>query len=90
MISAERAAELVEIVKAKGPHRVMVDQFEATPGGRAKERGIGYDVIFVRADGWTLGASHALEADARRTWADEWIGKLDVATGVYTAIGRAS
>lgn len=75
---------MVEIVRTKGPHRVMIDNDEATSGKRARERNIGYDVVFIRNDGWTLGASHALEAAAENMWLTDWQAKMDVATGTLT------
>ena len=78
--------ELLAIVKAKGPHRVMVSEDDAKPGHRAREMGITSDVVFVRGDGWTLGAPKRYALAAERQWADEWIGKLDLASGVFTPI----
>ncbi len=53
------------------PARVLIaSDGEAVSPGRTTVRP---DVIFVRKDGWTLGAPAALIADARRMWAAEWI-----------------
>ena len=87
-ITEERLNELIAIVREKYPHRVMVSRHEATPGFRAKELGISFDVIYIRADGWTLGTTHALEADARATWKDEWIARVNRVTGAVERIGR--
>lgn len=76
--------EMVEIVLTKGPHRVMVDAYEATPVARAKERGIAWDVIFIRNDGWSLGATRALEVAAHATWSTDWQARVDVATKALT------
>jgi hypothetical protein len=54
------------------PRRVMINEFE----GRSPVAGMPIDVIFVRDDGWTLGAPSHLEAAAARTWADRWAYRL--------------
>jgi hypothetical protein len=50
------------------PDRVMVDEFKA---GRPVA-GTLIDVVFIRHDGWTLGARWDLEDAARQTWHDHW------------------
>lgn len=59
-----------------GPDRVMVDsEGEALSPSRAKTQyGLTSDVIFIRNDGWSLGAPSRLEREAFRIWAEEWIG----------------
>lgn len=58
-----------------GPNRVVVnEEGEAIPLKKAEEKGITVDVVFVRKDGWTLGAPESLEMTAFSLWADEWTG----------------
>ena len=48
-----------------GPQRVMISVDEAVSSRRAREDyGINPDVIFIRNDGWSLGAPTRLEAAA--------------------------
>lgn len=52
----------------------MVNAEEALSSKRARDVGVVPDVIFIRNDGWSLGAPKRLESAAHRLWADEWIG----------------
>lgn len=57
-----------------GPTRVMIDREEAFPPERAKiEFGVIPDVIFLRDDGWSLGAPKHLERVAWAMWSKEWV-----------------
>lgn len=63
-------------------HGPLVERVLVDPGGTAvsperaeAEHGITQDkvaVIFIRDDGWSLGATHELADDAYRLWKDEW------------------
>jgi len=57
----------------RGPDRVMIEEYEAKPTKIAKDM---YDkepvVIFIRDDGWSLGASKDLVHAAERIWRDKW------------------
>jgi len=73
--------ELLERVKEHvytyGPVRVMIHPDEATTPQRAKsEHRIIPVVVFIRDDGWTLGAPAELEEAAQRTWEGSWIGVM--------------
>jgi hypothetical protein len=72
------AADALAKIRRDGPDRVLIDAGgEGLPLRRALERGIppaAIVVIFVRNDGWTLGATRAGASTAYRLWADEWIG----------------
>lgn len=63
-------------VLRRGPDRVVVDaEGEAAIPSRARERyGVEPVVIFVRGDGWSLGAPREFADVAFRTWSDEWVG----------------
>ena len=56
------------------PNRVVVDRDGmAVNASRAKHEFCAYpDIVFVRDDGWTLGAPLALERVAYRLWRDYW------------------
>lgn len=56
------------------PARVVVDdRGTAFPGRRAHwEFNIEADVVFLRRDGWSLGAPKELERIAYEMWKDEW------------------
>jgi hypothetical protein len=57
------------------PERVVINEAgEAVPPGRAlREHNIKPDVIFIRADAWSLGAPLELEATAYMLWPKEWV-----------------
>ncbi len=65
--------DLLERIATVGPDRVMVNENEAVSAARARERGIVSDVVFVRDDGWTLGAPARLEDAACRQWIGDWV-----------------
>lgn len=56
------------------PHRVVVTESGVgVDARRAKaEYGARVDVVFLRADGWTLGAPKHLERVAYDMWKDRW------------------
>lgn len=77
MDEIEKLKDYAARVVARGPSRVMISEDEGVCCARARgEYGITPDIIFIRDDGWTLGAPSNLIAAAERTWADDWIGVL--------------
>lgn len=56
------------------PARVVVDsEGQAVNSRRATfEYGVRTDIVFLRGDGWTLGAPKHLESVAYSLWRDEW------------------
>ena len=63
--------------QAPDPTRVMVREGCATnPQAALRDHGIEPDVIFVRNDGWMLGAPIHLALQAQRLWADQWVNIL--------------
>ena len=74
----EQKDPLVEAMKAlkeRGPNRVMINDDEAVPPMRAREEyGVIPDIVFLRDDGWMLGAPESLEAAAHALWKDKWVG----------------
>lgn len=59
-----------------GPDGVVINVHgEATSSRRAsRDHEVEPDVIFIRDDGWSLGAPHHLEDVAYKTWSDKWLG----------------
>jgi len=75
----KRALEMVcEYVSNHGPDRVMVEPAgESVPLGQAMEKhNIVPSVIFVRNDGWSLGAPAELERLAEAMYPELWIAIL--------------
>ena len=76
------SADILDAVKELGPHRVIVDdEGSAISYRRALAKHIVPTVIFIRDDGWSLGAPDRLVKVARETYPDAWIAVLFVATG---------
>ena len=75
--------EMAKRVKAQGPTRVVVSpEGEAVPPGRARDEfGATPEVIFIRKDGWSLGAPKSLARVAEGMWADEWLGVMLLPSG---------
>jgi hypothetical protein len=74
------------------PDRVVISHTgEATTPQRAlTEHGLSSDVVFVRNDGWMLGATADLCGTAYYMWKDEWFGvmfppSLDICSGLERA-----
>lgn len=56
------------------PDRIVVnDQGEAWPPIRARAAGVYMGAIFIRKDGWSLGAPRQFMDVAESLWADEWL-----------------
>lgn len=66
----------MKILMESGPDRVVINfEGEATSSRRAREVfGVSPDVVFLRNDGWMLGAPASLESVAFKIWRNEWIG----------------
>lgn len=70
-------AKLVREIKENGPTRVVINSHgEATTPFIAKEKGITPTVVFIRNDGWSLGAPAHFEGVAEDMWSDEWIAVM--------------
>jgi len=68
----------VKNIMASGPSRVLIDATgTAVSSLRARrDHGVEPDVIFIRNDGWSLGAPWHLFGAAEAMWPDQWIGIL--------------
>lgn len=55
--------------------RILVDACGTakSPRRARREDGVVAEVIYYRKDGWRLGAPAALEEEARKLWADDWV-----------------
>lgn len=65
--------------------RVVVNQngHATSPATALAEHNITPDVIFVRNDGWSLGAPFAFERVARGLWEDSWVARYVLEGGVF-------
>jgi hypothetical protein len=70
--------EKLEEVIRLGPTRVVINEAgEATSYRLAlRDYQTNYAVVFIRDDGWTLGAPAHLEAVAEKIWEDKWVGVI--------------
>ena len=64
----------IETIMNNGPNRIIVDvEGLGVPTDRAiKEYNEFPDIIFIRDDGWTLGAPARFERVAYEMWKDSW------------------
>jgi hypothetical protein len=70
-------ATIAALVEANGPIRVIVDANGLGEGVQQAKKRADYEphtVVFIRNDGWTLGAPAKFEEVARRTWEGSWVG----------------
>lgn len=74
----EDLPKLVEQIKMNGPTRVLINQYEGRPPSVAD---IKPDVVFLRKDGWSLGAPKHLIKYAEELWADEWVFVIELNNG---------
>jgi hypothetical protein len=72
-------AEITKKLRDCGPDRIVINaDGEATTSRRARrEYNIYPAIIFVRDDGWMLGAPANLVKVAEEMWRDEWIAVLE-------------
>ena len=64
-------------IQKHGPTRVLInEEGEAVPPARAMDiPGMKkISVVFIRDDGWSLGAPEHLRHVAEEMWQDQWIG----------------
>lgn len=77
-LTKARLPQLSAEILHRGPDRVVINESgEATTSRRAREDyGILPDVIFIRNDGWSLGAPAHLERVAYEMHQGEWVGYM--------------
>lgn len=68
----------VALIKIHGPSRVLVSSEPyAVSSRRAREHyGVEPDLIFIRNDGWSLGAPKSLIFSAEALWEKQWVAVL--------------
>ena len=78
------------------PNRILINaEGEAVTMKRVLEIGVVADLIFVRNDGWSLGAPNYLEKEAHDLWKSDWIlvhhvaSNTDLAYPFYLARSEA-
>ncbi len=75
-------SELYNHATLTGPTRVVINaEGEAVPPQRARyilqTRGRApFDIVFVRDDGWSLGALEEFKEVAYNMWPKEWVGHV--------------
>lgn len=81
-----KLAQYAKQAADNGPSKVMCSKRNwAHPEMAKDDFGVESDVVFIRSDGWTLGAPRELALDAYRTAEGEWLGTLDLRTGELVA-----
>lgn len=56
------------------PERVIQHENGAClSGAQAVERGLPWEIVFIRDDGWSLGAPAQLQNPAEEMWQNQWI-----------------
>lgn len=67
----------LKMIFLHGPSRVLIRAgggYEGVPSQRAREQyNITPDVVFIRRDGWSLGAEAKDAPEAYVLWRDEWV-----------------
>jgi hypothetical protein len=73
----------IERIAQYGPTRVVVreDGYAVPPRRAREEYGITPDVIYLRDDGWSLGATITWADVAWGKWPDRWIGAIHLEDG---------
>ena len=75
--------DIVDNIKLYGPARVIIDEHgSAYDLKTALDRNFIPTVIFIRDDGWSLGAPDHLIKVAHDLYSDDWKSVLTVATGI--------
>lgn len=72
-IEEETSDEVLTNIFPKPDKVVVNDQGEGWPPTRARAAGVYVGTIFIRKDGWSLGAPKQFMDVAESLWADEWL-----------------
>lgn len=78
MSGIERLTDYAAAIVRRGPDRVIINMHgDGIGADRAKRLfNVTPDVIFIRDDGWSLGAPFKFEGLAERMWLEQWIGVM--------------
>lgn len=85
---------MVDLARFEGenvePDRVVVDEYgtAVSPENAKKRYGIDWRVIFIRNDGWSLGAPLFLERVAYEMWKDQWVAFWRCSSGKVQPISE--
>jgi hypothetical protein len=73
-----------------GPNRVIIseDGNAVSPKIARDSKSIVSEIIFVRDDGWSLGANAQLQHSAFDIWKDKWIAFIDVPNRIMLPIAE--
>ncbi len=85
--------ETIETIFQNGPTRVVTRVEDGCVGyadtvERAAQKGFAARVVYVRNDGWSLGAEFADEAACARLWRGDWLYRLNMVSGLVEKIGK--
>lgn len=83
--SAEELDRLEKQVLLHGPTRVIINaEGEAVPPARARQMGLKQpEIILIRDDGWSIGASLDLWKVAERLWPESWVAIMHRTLGEW-------
>lgn len=73
---AQFARDVLKRIRRRGPSRIVVDSegYAVPPQRAAQDHDTQADIVFVRNNGWSLGAPLKLRMTAYGMWADAWVG----------------
>jgi hypothetical protein len=73
-----------------GPQRVVVKVrgglYATCPDLAARDYGIYPEVVFIRADGWTLGTPRRFEPQASKLWT--WLARVDLSASDFELLAK--
>lgn len=72
MIEIKKIAIYARAIKDRGPIRVLLSKNEIVPINKSKN----YSIVYIRKDGWSLGAPEELADFAYEMYKDEWAAVL--------------
>jgi len=76
-VARKSNAEIVEMARQvilNMPKRIIVDKEGTAVPPHQSDRGV--DVVFIRVDGWSLGADSELAAVAASLWEGSWVAQM--------------
>ena len=80
----QRINGMIVRVLVEGPTRVVYldgGELSAGPPAKVKSRfGVTPEIVWIRQDGWSLGAPFSLSSHAYRVWEGQWVAMLNLRT----------
>lgn len=81
--------ELARVRRTRKPTRVVVDAGDTVEYATSYDRaGVEPAVVFIRNDGWSLGAKADHAAAAEKLWRAEYVFRLELPSGHATRYRR--